>query len=126
VDIIQDVAFDLFWDDVTVETELLFGEGARPVQFGRSGGWMSVSTLKDMVDLEDYENYTGDPEEDKKKYEEDTKALAELEAYCHSLIKEMAKLDYWEDYIKEHELAKGWYCKGCGAFHPSKEEGGSK
>lgn len=120
VDKIRDRAFDMFWEDMTVEIERLFGKDARLVQFGRSGGWMSVSTLRDMTELEDYERNVDDAEEAKKMYEADTKALAELEASCRSEIRAMEKLDYWENVIQDDKLADGWYCRECGAFHRSR------
>jgi hypothetical protein len=114
---LQDMAFDMFWEDMSAEIKRLFGENARPIQLGRSGGWMSVSTLRDMTELKDYEDNADDPEEAQKLYEADTKALAELEEYCRAEIKAMEKLDYWDEYIKDDKLADGWHCRECGAFH---------
>jgi len=94
----------LFWGNVEEKVRQLFEEDARPVQFGRSGGWLSVSTLRNMTELKDYEDNVDDPEEAQKMYEADTKALAELEAYCRAEIRAMEKLDYWADYIKDNKL----------------------
>jgi hypothetical protein len=110
----------MFWEDMAAEIKRLFGENARPIQFGRSGGWMSVSTLRNMTELEDYEGNVDDPEEAKKMYEADTKALAELEESCHSEIRAMENLGYWENVVQDEKLADGRHCRECGAFHPNK------
>jgi hypothetical protein len=94
-----DLATLTFWQDAKAEVRRLFGKDAKPCQFGRGGGWLTVSTLRNLTEPEDYEGYTGDPKEDKKAYEADRRALAELEAYCRARIREMETLDYWDDYI---------------------------
>jgi len=94
----------LFWRNAEAKVRQLFGEDARAVQFGRSGGWLSVSTLRDMTELKDYEDNVDDPEEAQKMHEADAKALAQLEAYCRAEIRAMEKLDYWKDYIKDNKL----------------------
>jgi hypothetical protein len=120
---IEDTAINMFWEDVAEEVMSLFGKDAKPVQFGRSGGWLSISTLRDMTAWEDYDSNYDTLEEAQQAYEADTKALASLEEYCRSSIKAMAELDYWAEFIADNKLAEGWYCQKCGAFHQSKEGG---
>jgi hypothetical protein len=109
-----------FWQDVKDKVRSLLGKDAEPYQFGRSGGWLTVSTLRNLTERADYDGYTGDPEEDEREFEVNRRALAELETFCRARIREMEKLDYWDEYIRENNLAAGWYCDRCGAFHPSK------
>lgn len=127
-EVIEEDAISKFWRFMQLKVKELFGEDAKVIQLGRSGGWLSVSTLKNRTSVADYEdeeregngaNIIVTAEE---QFDEDQAKMAELENFSREIIHKFAQLNHWSNFITRNKLYSGWRCSKCGTFHEAQTE----
>lgn len=125
-EMLYECAQEEFWEEAGEKiVEIFHDDSASVYQHGRSGGWLSVSILRNKTEVEDFEEEVDEECSNRTKeayrlYDEAQTRMGELEVWCRGKITELSNLDYWKDTIDDLDLVKGWTCPTCGTFHDDK------